>query len=120
MNRFTQKLLSSKKPISRWFNILGLCLVSISSMLAYGVIEFDLCNKHNCTELKITGIWHKFSLAFILFGFLALGMAYFLKKEKNLAAIYSDCIVLAFLTVMVLILFIPFSMSLEIRQSLGN
>lgn len=110
------KVNKPKSALGRWFNSLLLLLVSMGCYVAFYIIRVHLCGSYDCRDLKITGIWYWFSPSFILFGGLVAVVAIFIRNEVNLPSIYSDAITITIAFAMLLLLFIPFGISIELSS----
>ncbi|MCU7927269.1 MAG: hypothetical protein KZQ97_12610 [Candidatus Thiodiazotropha sp. (ex Dulcina madagascariensis)] len=111
-----EKCSMPKQAVGRWINTIMLILVSLGSFTSFYIIRFHLCGSFECKDLKITGIFYLFSPAFMVFGALVLIVSAFIKKEKDLPSIYSDSITASLVFAMLLMLFIPFGVSIEIGK----
>ena len=82
-------------PISRWFDGVLIIICGLGCFLAFYMIEFHLCAKADCSELKITKIWVSFSELYILYGVGAITTGIYLIREKALIRLYRLAIALS-------------------------
>ena len=64
------------------------CLMGLTSFLAYYLIEFDLCARRDCENLEITSIFVSLNIVYIAYGLVVLITGIYLFKAEQLERIY--------------------------------
>ena len=73
---------------ARRFESCMVCLMGLTSFLAYYLIEFDLCARRDCENLEITSIFVSLNIVYIAYGLVVLITGIYLFKAEQLERIY--------------------------------
>ena len=114
------KSTNPKSPIGRLLNAAILLIISLASFVAFYLIRFEVCGDYPCADLAVMGIWYLFSPGFMVYGALVMVLSRFIQKEVELPSGISDCITVALLIATLMMLFIPYAISIEIARGIQH
>ena len=60
------------------------CIAALSCFLAYYLVNFDLCQRHECASLEVTLIYYELAEIYIAFGFAMAIAGVFLFRDVKL------------------------------------
>ena len=71
-------------PIARRLDGCVVCLAGISCFLSFYLIEFHICQKHDCEKLEVTSFFINMSALYIVYGIVVLMVGVFLFRDRSL------------------------------------